>query len=703
MKDVVIAKMLWAQVADWMKRGIVLGIFLASVWLMVRHGFALWRYAPHGHASIWRFVAVTFALWFAPGLWWLRWGVKTCSSWMDGLLIVLVGSVATSGLLIWLLYFFGLYSVVAAWGVVVVLIALGLACCPWSRVVKAPVFVCRSLESLSWVELAAFSFIALFGVTMWIQSTGMPLTSWDAIVSWDKWACDMAERQGLGRYLMGGYPQLLPSLCSVSYKLAGSWGASFPDEQLLMHGYAAPFAIILILAVIRLCRVLEAPWAPCILISISMGSLQAWWISGYVDVPATALIIAATVLLTSILRGTLIMRSRLVTALWIGVVLFAVGFAKGYGLIWVLLIPCLAMATAHRDRSQFFAGWKLLAAGVGMAVILLSSFYGHQRFFASHLDLAATNARLHTFTVDVNKSALYDRSWALARERVLGELDGMGRARDVQKALLPRGVQRVVIGLGVIAGCLPGGAPVIAGAMILQWWVWEKTTAYDARNLLPAMVLLCILFSLGWKRLGSRMGWVGAGCGVVVSLVIAWPWLVQESVEIVGCMNDAGSRERVSIWSKQPEMRLRSVAAHQFFVRVIAEQSPLGKRAHYIYAPDEFYRHLGQRGVYTLKGNVFTEVQQGDLLICNKNDPEPPAFTPVANLRLPGYVKLLCCRPVWRAASWSAGQSEGVSIVAEPGGMVITGDGWLSLKIDPLMNAKLRGFDYSCDPIQVAC
>lgn len=670
-----------------MKRGLSLGLVLVVAWLVVRHGWTLWRYAPQGHASLVRFLVVTFALWLAPGLCWFRWGVKACPSTLDHIFGVLVGSVTTSGLLVWMLYYFGLYGSLVAWALVAVLVGFGLVACPRQAVLRMPVRVFRSLASLSWIEFLAFSVVALFGVGMWVQATGTPLTSWDAIVSWDKWACDMAERQGFGRYLLGGYPQLLPSLCSVSYKLAGSWGAGFPDEQLLMHGYAAPFAILLLLAMIRLCRVWNVPWVPCILLCVSIGSLQAWWLSGYVDVPATALIVAVIALLTSLLRGTFVMRNRRTIVAWIGVLLFGVGFIKGYGLIWVISIPLLAAAAARRACAQPAIGWKLLAGGVGLAVLLMSPFYVHQRYMTTHIGQIDPNARLHTFTLDVNKSALYDRSARVARERVLAEVDGIGCARDARLALLPREARRVIVGIGVVAGSLLGGAPVLAGAVMLHWWVWEKTTAYDSRNLLPAMVLLCVLFSFGWKRIGMRMGRVGSAIGVVTALAVTWPWLVQEVIEIAGCMKEVGSKESVGIWSKQPEMRLRIVAPHQFVVRVIAEQSPLGKRAHLLYVPDELYRHLGRRGVYSRKGNVFTDVQAGDLLICNKNDPEPHIFTPITTLRMPGYEKLLCCKPALRPVSWSVNRSEGVTVLPETNGVTVTGEGWLSLKIDPLVTA----------------
>ncbi len=666
------------------KRGLFLGIVLLAVWVVVRHGLALWLYSPDGHASLWRFFAVTFAVWIAPGLCWFRWGIKACPSSLDYVLGVLAGSVTTSGLLVWSLYFLGLYTVSVAWILVVALVVLGLVAFPWHALVKLPLRVCRSVESLSWVELLVLSLLVLFGVSMWVQATGSPLTSWDAIISWDKWACDMAERQGFGSYLLGGYPQLLPSLCSVSYKLAGSWGGSFPDEPLLMHGYAAPFAILLLIAFIRLCRAWEVPWVPGILLCVSIGSLQKWWISGYVDVPATALIVAATALLSSLARGTFVMKNRCATVAWIGVVLFGVGFIKGYGLMWVMFIPILAGLAARRAGALPVFDWKLLAAGVGLALVLMAPFYSHQRFLTNHIGRVDSSPRLHTFTVQVDKSAMYDRSLKAGSDRIKEALDEMGAPREGSSGWIPPTVRRVMIGVGIVAGCLPGGAPLLGVAAAFHWWVWEKTAAYDWRNALPALVMFCFLCGLGWGRLGRRWGSL---VGTVAAVLIAWPWLAREVPGLFRQVAFAGSRKSVSVWAEPVDRRLRSVAPHQFVARVIAEQSPLGKRAHLFYAPDELYRHLGRRGVYTLKGNVFTDVQAGDLLLCNKNDPEPLDFTPIATVRLPGYARLLCCKPVFTLAVWSVAQSEGVTVSSAASGVTVKGRGWLDLKIDSLVAA----------------
>lgn len=675
----------WSDYAKRVIGGLLLLVGLGLLW---RHFGALWRGAPEGHAAIWRVLLVSFALWVAPGVCWIRWGVKACPSQLEQLVLILASSVASSTLLIWILYGAGMYTLPVARALVVALAGAGLAAVPWRRLHAIPSRLVRSLASLSWLELLVLVFVAGFLLEITVHTVGVPLTSWDAIISWDKWACDMAERKGLGSYLMGGYPQLLPSLCSLAYKLSGTGMAGFPDEQLLMHDFAAPFAVLLVLALIQLCRLWGAPWASTLLLCLSVGSFQAWWRSGYVDIPATAMVMATLALWTSYARGSLAMRKRWVAMAWLGIMMYGAAFSKGYGLMWVLLVPVLVFIRCRSQVSFRAGGWSVIVGAIALAVLLVAPFYLHQRLLSAHLEKIEMSPRLHTFTVDVNKSAMYDRSGTAIRERVLEVLDGVGCATPSHPAVLPRAVQRVLLGAGVVTGaCLSGGLAALALAMLAQWWVWDCTAAYDARNLLPAVVLLCILFSAGWHRLTACLGKGGPVVSVAVVLGMAWPWGVQEAHEVTACLKQIGAGESVKVWSVPADLRLRAVAAHQFLMRVILTQSPHGQRAPLIYLPDELYRHLGVRGVYTLKGNSFTQVAEGDLLIRNRNEPCSGDFTPVATLRLPGYESLSCCKPRLKPVPWSVASHQGVAVATNQSGLSVVGEGVLDLKIEPLLMA----------------
>ena len=60
-----------------------------------------------------------------------------------------------------------------------------------------------TLSLLEWVTLL-LGFLFVQG--LFERVIGTPMVSWDALVSWDKWAVDAAGRQSLGCYAMGGYP-----------------------------------------------------------------------------------------------------------------------------------------------------------------------------------------------------------------------------------------------------------------------------------------------------------------------------------------------------------------------------------------------------------------------------------------------------------------------------------------------------------------
>jgi len=66
--------------------------------------------------------------------------------------------------------------------------------------------------------LICFSFIAV-GVVDCLSS---PMTHWDAIASWDKWATEWALRTNMYGRLLGYYPQLLPMTTSVLYKITAT-------------------------------------------------------------------------------------------------------------------------------------------------------------------------------------------------------------------------------------------------------------------------------------------------------------------------------------------------------------------------------------------------------------------------------------------------------------------------------------------------
>lgn len=666
------------RLSGWIKCIVAWLVLLVLLLGMARHGVMLWRLAPEGQAAVGWIIAVSMVVWFAPGICWLRWGGGRSRSLLDQVLLVATASMATHSLLVWSLYMAGHYSAGLAKLIVVAGLALALLALPWRKVTRLPRRITESVMTCPWVDLLAILLALGFCAEVGMNTTGQPLTSWDALVSWDKWSCDMAERDGFGAYLLGGYPQLLPSLCSLLYKISGTALASFPDEQLLMHNFAAPFAALLVLALIRLCRLWSASVATGLLLVMSLGPLHAWWRSGYVDIPATACIVAALALLTALARSELVLRPAAAISL-VGVILFAVGFAKGYGLAWLILVPLLAAIQARKTAAFRRQGWKYLLAGFLLAVLLLAPFYLHQRWLSAHVGQVDSDPRLHTFAVSVNKSALYDRSPRAVMLRVRDMLDAFGQLPEGEREWISPPCRRILAAAGVVAGCgsLPG--LVLAGSIGAQWWMWESTSAYDGRNLIPAWILLCVVIAMGAHRLAGSLGGAGRLVYGVAVLGVAGPWIMQEGRELSRVLDPAASRSLLKVWSQKPDQRLRSAAPHQFYMKVMLDQSPLGRRASRVYVPDELYRHLGRRGIYTLKGNVFTRVAPGDLLIRNASDPSSPGFVPLAGLDFPGYSSLSCMQPGLAPVPWTLSQAGEAASRTNPADVPLTTSGpvWL--------------------------
>ena len=68
-----------------------------------------------------------------------------------------------------------------------------------------------SIVPSSWRRLAS-SLVYL------LDAWTSPITWWDGLASWGKWAADWGRRTSSAHYVVGGYPQLVPRLVSVMYK-----------------------------------------------------------------------------------------------------------------------------------------------------------------------------------------------------------------------------------------------------------------------------------------------------------------------------------------------------------------------------------------------------------------------------------------------------------------------------------------------------
>ena len=619
--------------------------------------------APHGPGSLVRFTLVTVVLCSGPGLFALRRFPDLDASRLgQGLWVVLI-SLGGNILAVWLLYTLGLYTPAATWAVVTGSAVLGVL---GARALR-PAAAARAFHDW-WIsqpvlDRVVFAVLALDLALVCLQTAGTHFWAWDSIVSWDKWGCDMAERTGLGRYVMGGYPQMLPALYSVTYKLAGTWLQGLPDEQLLLHGLNAAFAVLLLAGLIRLCAVLRVRGSLAAVVLVGNQHLRGWFDLGYADIPATAVAIGSLALLLGRAQTVAEMngRSRRAAGWLLALPVFLMGFSKAQGLLYALLGfgAALWLVPAGSRRSLAAA----LGPGLAAGFVLVAPFYAHQLYYSRHSDRADPDPRCHTMIVEAAKPKLIDVSWA----RALEQGEDLAKAYRQMPALnrIDGSLYGAVFWSAVLAAAFIRRLRVVAVMAAAGYLLWFFTVSYDWRNAFVPLALFAVMIAGTVTALADRWrkpAWAGS---VLMALAVlffgtGWAWTVAKS--------GSGWRQAVfapPMWRTELEGRFQVASPGFRVVRVFLQESPLGRRANRIYCANILYRYLGDKGVYTLKGNSFTDVRPGDLLLHSDGEPFPQDFVPVAKMQSLVYDTLAMVAP----------GGEPVDVDIRPGaGMRVTGD-----------------------------
>ena len=622
-------------------------------WLLAAIASALaWKWvalavaAPQGCLSLVRFSAITVVLFAGPGLFLLKQFPMPDSSPLTKFLWVIWISLGANLLVLWALYGIGIYTVAAAW------IVLGCAGLLGVLGASAANPLAATMAFRNWwfrqprLDRVVFALLALDLTFLMLQAAGTHFEAWDAIVSWDKWGCDMAERTGLGRYVMGGYPQMLPTLYSPYYKVAGTWLAGLPDEQLLLHGLNALFPFLLWAGLIRLCAVLCVRWSLAAIVLFGNEHLRLCLTSGYADVPATAMTLGglALMLTTAVEKWPACWTGRrAVSRLLFSLPVFLMAFSKAQGVVFALLGLGCGVWLAPPSRRLAVAAW--LGGAVALGLCWAAPFYIHQSYYSRHYDEADANPRLHTFVVEVSKPNLIQPSRQKAVSDAKTLVEGY-RQLPFLRRMDARVWWLAFYGGALAAVAIPRLVPIALMAG-LGFILWFFTVSYDWRNAFVPLALLSVLLagSLTWmsERLKNHPRAAGLLAHFVFLLFgMSWAWGALQQAP-----HWAQAAKAHRIWEKEPAERLNEVSPCFRMVRNLLEQSPLGRRANRIYCADSLYRYLGIRGIYTLKGNSFSDINNHDLLLRNGEEPLPNEFIPVARLHSLGYDTLAAVGPRW--------------------------------------------------------
>ena len=699
-----------------------------SLLLVFRFAYVAMRLVwdcPGERSSILVFFAVAVLMSSAPGLFLRRWlRIQTTNPFLDLLQILLV-SLCFSALLAWLAYAAGVYVRAVLW---IGLIAMGWMGIYGLRVVlfplvRLPVRLARfgRLSPGEWVALSVFMAMVL-GV--FERNVGTPMVSWDALTSWDKWAADAGVRTGLGRYALGGYPQFLPSLGSIFYKLAGSGSDVFPMEHLLLHGFYVVFLGILVLGVLALGRTLGFPGGFVLCLFFGSGLILEMVVeqTGSVDIPLAAMLCSACALGAAYVRGSWSVAGgdrRVALALFLP--LFALAFIKGNGLPW-LLVLVVSMGMALRSWNRFRPVMLAFCAVVFPSIAYLF----HQVWFGSwHWDSSELSPylRSHTFVL------AHTRDFVLSWAHFLSWVERFGGAYGVPSRWGAGGLLALVMGI-CLWGTLDRKWRFFAVTGPLALTIWFLTGSYDFRNAAAAwlMILIAIvgcLWNGGGRESPRRIQrWILRGV-----LVAAVAGSAHSLATLSARPAPVG---KFSVYMRRPvgQGSLFTLPFASFQVPIIAalppdrrhlgvrpwgdiceilSNAPFGKRAEHLLAADGLYRVLAPKGVYMMHKTRYNDQQRYDVALGEPYLRPPPDYENVARLChvSPYDVPLRLFRPVFRPVDMRVADqtgthlraltlNEGESLLVEfdpsEGGNPDLKEGIISLRMSSNMdvNASLR-------------
>ncbi len=601
-------------------------VLLVSLW-MLRMGYVWGTLAfscPEGAWPVFRFAWTAVLLVFAPGLFLSRVLRFECRSFSIELLMGMVASLSVSVLGAWSLYFFGIYTRPVLLAGLGLLAAGGLYGMGGGALARRFRQLVERWGALSWPDRLGIAVGLIFLQGFFESNAGQLMMAWDSVVSWDKWAVDMASRSGLGQYVMGGYPQFFPTLHSVFYKIAGTTSESLlPMESMLVHGVYAVFVAILMLSFWCLGRQLRVPWWLAFAAFAGNQMVFSYLGAGYVDIPLAAMVCAACALAIAYGNGTWKAGSgRCAEAGVLCLSLFAVAFMKGNGLVWAgfLLVYLIVLL-----RGQGRTGVAFGAAGLALLCVL--PFYAHQVWYTLHFDLAEKSPFLHVFRLVPAHTSLFTPDAVHARAWIGRLMAGYGI--PVSHAAWGAG-----LGLGLCAWALCRRRLFFfAFSGLVLFVAWFYTGSYDIRNALVPLALLAVamagaLFDLPLGRWGGRIR-----VGVCGGAVAAWLILGPDYSVWAAWVRPFRPFPVPEAFSTPPETRFMTVRPWGE-LRLLLYDTPYGQRAtHLNTAFFGLYRLLAPRGVYALNDNSYNEARRFDLLLRENSYMKlPKGFVPVAVL-----------------------------------------------------------------------
>ncbi len=469
------------------------------------------------------------------------------ASKLDRSLACLAAGAAATSLTVTTLLLVGLYFRPAA----LLLLLTPLAFLVWSYARPRPVVLPSATQELSSppvalgrepegaidpidraVIVAAAGFLAIYLLDAWTS----PITWWDGLASWGKWAADWGRRTSSAHYVVGGYPQLVPRIVSVMYKLTGAHSDLLPIDFFALHGVYVLFAVWFLLAAIRLTRLLGLPAWPVVLAGLGSMQFREHAAAGTVDVLVCAMVATLLALYFGLRRGTWTASHGWLV---LGAAAFAAVFTKWTGGIALLLLVILDRASDRgvpvpAERTGFLRRTVYRALGVaavGMLPFLVEQGISELRIgtwqsdpFEVNISLRQIPTLLSTDAEIVYRGGNAGARAGLVQLRFWNSYDVPATLRSAFTLFL-----FVCLAASVFTWFGRATIPLLAayGAIWLYW------SSYDQRNIFGLLPVLALCATFGARRLWElrpRLLWAnGVAVAAGLFLVLAGGGLLKDA------------------------------------------------------------------------------------------------------------------------------------------------------------------------------
>ncbi len=585
--------------------------------IMARLGFVCAKLSAACFEPSWRvpvFYFVLLAISTGPGLFILsRLRPAPNNLFLSATVIFSTGLGATM-LAAWVLYALGLFTRFSGFALVTVCATLGICglCGIFRRLTVKKVI--QHFEMSPW-EFACLAISILLCEGLFEAVAGSYFEKWDAMVSWDKWAADIAARRALGGYVAGAYPPGIPLLVGLAYKVCLPAGTDYvlTPECLLAPGFFQIFPLLTCLAVLSAARSLRtsAVWTLGLLLGNSVFLFCLIKHIGYVDVPLGAFAAAATALLLE--YGESRENSRAIFAALL-FALFPVSFTKanGFGL---LIVGTFVFAFFRRKLSA------ATFAAFACTFVLAGIYYLHQWVFGIWTNWAEKNLFNHSLHVFFSHSSLFNPSFAhfLYQVRLACRFYGYHTDFSVW-------IASTIGVLTLLAAFVNRRTRPAALVLSIATTLWFYTGSYDYRNFVYLIPLFAIMVPTIVGNFPRRAAMVvtalaSAACLYSVSAYRTFE-LARRPLRRYVC--------QPTITRCPEERRAKQLELELSAANDIAK-SDLVRRAPYFMSRGMWYRFLFGKGVFTCARRFYGGNPKA-LAIAGQNSWLPaPNFIPISD------------------------------------------------------------------------